>query len=271
MSGIQLTDFVQINSLSKASTALLINADGREGVIYFSDGDIIHATCGDLVGEEAFYELINFKGGTIETFYPNSIPDTTITTPVDALLLQGTLWVDETADTTVLMNEFEQNEQSATEALFEAEHSINKNGTEPASITDDEASPPVSINDEKEKQMEELKRLLSEFTNIPGVNTACLVGRDGFLLNSVTEAGTDTEMVGAIAASGFGASEAMGKQLQKGGMFMTMVEYNNGPIMLSPIGTEAFLVIIADKDANLGMIRLKIKKHSTEIVQVAGI
>ena len=119
--------------------------------------------------------------------------------------------------------------------------------------------------------MDELKQLLMEFTNITGVNTACLVGRDGFLLESIALSGVDTEMIGAIASSGFGAAEVMGNQLQKGAMSMTMVEYRNGPVMLSPVGSEAFLVIIADKDANLGMIRLKIKKHVKDIEEKSGV
>ena len=270
MTGIQLTDFIQINSLSKASTALLINADGREGVIYFSEGTVVHAICGDLTGEEAFYKLMNFKGGTIDTFYPDTIPETTISTPVDALLLQGALWADELDGGVSNLNEIDQRQQPASEAPVENEHFFVSNGTEPESKTDDVYPSEIKIGT-TEKEMDELKVLLTEFTNIPGVNTACLVGRDGLLLHSVTLSDTDAEMVGAIASSGFGASEAMGKQLQKGMMSMTMVEYNNGPIMLSPVGTEAFLVIIADKDANLGMIRLKIKKHSKEIEQSAGI
>jgi len=52
---------------------------------------------------------------------------------------------------------------------------------------------------------------------------------------------------------------------------MTMVEYENGPVMFAPVGSEAFLVIIADKDANLGMIRLKIKKHAKDIEEKSGI
>ena len=119
--------------------------------------------------------------------------------------------------------------------------------------------------------MADLKDLLTEFTNIPGVNTACLVGRDGFLLDSIAISGIDTEMIGAIASSGFGASESMGAQLGKGGMSMSMIEYDEGPVMLSPVGDEAFLVIVAEKEANLGMIRLKIKKHSGEIKHTASI
>lgn len=119
--------------------------------------------------------------------------------------------------------------------------------------------------------MANLQELLTEFTNIPGVNTACLVGRDGFLLDSVTIAGTDAETIGAIASSGFGASESMGTQLDKGSLTMSMIEYDNGPVMLAPVGGDAFLVIVADKNSNLGMIRLKIKKHAGEIANAAAI
>ena len=123
----------------------------------------------------------------------------------------------------------------------------------------------------EEEKMGTLQELLTEFTNIPGVNTACLVGRDGFLLDSVTIAGTDAETIGAIASSGFGASESMGNQLDKGIMAMSMIEYDNGPVMLAPVGSDAFLVIVADKNSNLGMIRLKIKKHAGEIATAAAI
>jgi len=63
----------------------------------------------------------------------------------------------------------------------------------------------------------------------------------------------------------------MGNQLGKGQLSMSMIEYDEGPVMLSPIGEDAFLVVVADKDANLGMIRLKIKKHTGDIVASAAI
>ncbi len=270
MTGIQLTDIVQIHHLSQASTVLRINDDGREGVIYFSEGAIVHATCDDLVGEEAFYKLMSFKGGTMETFYMDKFPESTISTPVDVLLLKGTLLNDEMNEDADDLKEFDPDRQPASEMLDEEGPPAAIYEPELEPVTDD-VYPAETNNGEKEEDMDELKELLTEFTNIPGVNTACLVGRDGFLLHSVALSGIDAEMIGAIASSGFGASEAMGKQLQKGGMSMTMVEYDNGPVMFSPVGSEAFLVIIADKDANLGMIRLKIKKHARDIEQKAGI
>jgi predicted regulator of Ras-like GTPase activity (Roadblock/LC7/MglB family) len=97
------------------------------------------------------------------------------------------------------------------------------------------------------------------------VTAVCLVGRDGFLLDSIARTGMDTEMIAAIASSGFGSAESIGRQLGKGSLAMTMLEFDRGPVMFSPAGEEAFLVIIAEKDSNLGMIRLKIKKYSSEL------
>ncbi|OGW33690.1 MAG: hypothetical protein A2X59_07005 [Nitrospirae bacterium GWC2_42_7] len=115
------------------------------------------------------------------------------------------------------------------------------------------------------------KEILNELAKLQNVDAVCLVARDGFLLDSIARTGIDTEMISAIASSGFGASESMGRQLGKGDMIISMVEFEKGPVMFSPIGDDAFLVIIADKEANLGMIRLKLKKHSGELLIAAAI
>ncbi|EKD39526.1 MAG: hypothetical protein ACD_75C00377G0001, partial [uncultured bacterium] len=123
----------------------------------------------------------------------------------------------------------------------------------------------------EEFEMTEIQKILAEFTNIEGVHTACLVGRDGFLLDSLGRAGIDAEMIGAIASSGFGSAESMGNQLGQGDLRMTMFEYANGPVMFAPVGEEAFLVIVADQETNLGWIRISIKKNSKKIKEVASL
>lgn len=119
--------------------------------------------------------------------------------------------------------------------------------------------------------MTNIQQILAEFTNIEGVHTACLVGRDGFLLDSIARSGIDAEMIGAIASSGFGSAESMGNQLGQGDLNMTMFEYGNGPVMFAPVGSEAFLVIVADKDTNLGWIRIAIKKNTKKIAEAASL
>ena len=249
VAGIELSDIIQINCLSKTASALRVKTVGKEGRIFFENGSIIHAECGGLPPEEAFYDILTFKGGMIESIALRESPERTILKDTEALLLEGASRIDEAkaAPPPTMAEESKAPELKSTQ---------NK----------------VSIQDERDKEeeiMNGLKKLLGEFTNLPGVNTACLVGRDGFLLDSIAIAGTDSEMIGAIASGGFGASESMGKQLQKGSLTMTMIEYAEGPVMLAPIGQEAFLVVVADKEANLGMIRLKIKKHALDIAKTA--
>ncbi len=242
VAGVGLTDVIQIKALSGVNSALRVKEGDRQGIIYFENGQVVHAICDDLEGEEAFYQIMEFTGGLLDSINVTNMPDHTIAVPVGVLLIEGMRRSDE---------------KSAAEVVAES--------------SDKENSVVEVDNAKKEDDMADLKQVLTEFTNIPGVNTACLVGRDGFLLDSIAISGIDTEMIGAIASGGFGASEAMGSQLGKGALSMSMIEYNDGPVMLSPIGDDAFLVVVAEKDANLGMIRLKIKKHSADIVESAAI
>jgi hypothetical protein len=137
---------------------------------------------------------------------------------------------------------------------------------ERADITED-----VPTTSTEEFGMTEIQSILAEFTNIEGVHTACLVGRDGFLLDSLARAGIDAEMIAAIASSGFGSAESMGNQLGQGDLRMTMFEFENGPVMFAPVGEDAFLVIVADQDTNLGWIRISIKKNTKKIKEVAAL
>ena len=78
-------------------------------------------------------------------------------------------------------------------------------------------------------------------------------------------------MIAAIASSGFGSSESMGGQLGQGDLRMTMFEFENGPVMFAPVGTDAFLVIVAEEATNLGWIRVSIKKNTKKIQEAAAL
>ncbi|MBU0482138.1 MAG: response regulator [Proteobacteria bacterium] len=269
VSGVGLTDVIQIKGMSRVTSALRVKDGEQQGIIYFDEGQIIHAICDDLEGEEAFYRILEFKGGVLDSMNVSNFPSRTIDLPIEALLIEGARRFDEAnAGISRKDEEFNLAGLDKAEDLFV---SANNKARTPIKEPTKKDGGKKHINHEEDEVMAELKDVLTEFTNIPGVNTACLVGRDGFLLDSIAISGIDTEMIGAIASSGFGASESMGAQLGKGGMSMSMIEYDNGPVMLSPIGEEAFLVIVAEKEANLGMIRLKIKKHSREIASTAAI
>ena len=61
--GLQLTDIIQMNCLSRLTTALIVTRDGEKGIIYFNEGEVVHAECGSQKGTEAFYRILSWQEG----------------------------------------------------------------------------------------------------------------------------------------------------------------------------------------------------------------
>ncbi|MBM4326328.1 MAG: dynein regulation protein LC7 [Deltaproteobacteria bacterium] len=114
--------------------------------------------------------------------------------------------------------------------------------------------------------MPSVKQKLSELLKVDGVNTAVVVGRDGFVIDGLTNgAAMDVEAIGAVISTGVGTAEVMGRELKVGAMSQGMMEYKDGIILMSFLGREAILACVAEANANLGNVRYQIKKFSPEI------
>lgn len=268
--GIDLVDIVQFNSLSRATVALKVATGDREGMIFFKDGAVVHAMCGREMGEDAFFTILSFNGGSLQNIRGVQPPVVSINKSIEALLFETAVKNDERADS---------KSSSGGKSLLEPIAGLDDYAqAAPAETPENEttAQNSADLTDQQETfteefEMTEIQKILAEFTNIEGVHTACLVGRDGFLLDSLARAGIDAEMIGAIASSGFGSAESMGNQLGQGDLRMTMFEFASGPVMFAPVGEEAFLVIVADQDTNLGWIRISIKKNTKKIQEAAAL
>ena len=107
--------------------------------------------------------------------------------------------------------------------------------------------------------MQDTHSILKELTNAPGIHQSLVVGRDGFVIETVGD--MDSESVGAIISTALGAIEAMGRDCNQGSLFEVMAEYDNGIIIAAPLGKDAVLGIVSDNSANLGGIRHAVKKN----------
>jgi len=88
--------------------------------------------------------------------------------------------------------------------------------------------------------MPSVKQKLSELLKVDGVNTAVVVGRDGFVIDGLTNgAAMDVEAIGAVISTGVGTAEVMGRELKVGAMSQGMMEYKDGIILMSFLGREA--------------------------------
>lgn len=277
LDGIDLIDIVQFNGLSKATSALKVTTADQEGMIFFKKGEVVHAMCDNMSGEKAFFKVLEFQGGTLQNIRGVEPPIVSINKNLESLLFESAVRNDEETSKnesesahsqTSFLDIFNSGEQEPSDEASTSEKTLGNTFQRETKLTHTDTEEPITTED---IEMTNIQKILAEFTNIDGVHTACLVGRDGFLLDNIARSGIDAEMIGAIASSGFGSAESMGNQLGQGDLNLTMLEYTDGPVMFAPVGSEAFLVIVADKETNLGWIRLTIKKNSKVIEQAADL
>ncbi|MBI5846893.1 MAG: response regulator [Nitrospirae bacterium] len=264
--GITLPAFLQLVEMEKKTCTLKIGSHGRKGFLYFQEGILVDADNSLDEQEKAALDIVCWDDPEIEIESICRKKIRNIQQPLTYILMEGYRIRDEKMKAAGVQPSIH------AEAKEVGPDSVDF-GTFLKEINEEETAQkietPKTIT--REDKMATTKEILSELAKIQSVDAVCLVARDGFLLDSIARTGIDTEMIGAIASSGFGASEAMGRQLGKGNMTISMIEFEKGPVMLSPVGDDAFLVVIAEKDANLGMIRLKLKKHCGELAVAAAI
>ncbi|MDD2580536.1 MAG: DUF4388 domain-containing protein [Desulfuromonadaceae bacterium] len=95
VTGLSLTDVIQLKGHNKYTGAISVEFGDSKGVIYFVDGEIIHAEQGDKSGEPAIYAIIKWPGGTF-TIHPEMTSSVcTIHYRTDYLLLEALRRLDE--------------------------------------------------------------------------------------------------------------------------------------------------------------------------------
>ncbi len=93
--GLGLTDVIQINHHNRFSGCIAIESASGNALLFFRDGEIIHAEQGDRSGEEALYEVLGWPPGKFR-LQPNvTTTRSTIQKSAQHLLLDAHRILDE--------------------------------------------------------------------------------------------------------------------------------------------------------------------------------
>ena len=96
---IDVLDVVQMMLLSGQSLVLeVMSHEGRRGLLYISNGEICHAKCGGLEGEEALYWALGLRSGSFSTLAWVAPERTTIDRPGQMLLVEAARRRDELSE-----------------------------------------------------------------------------------------------------------------------------------------------------------------------------
>lgn len=118
-----------------------------------------------------------------------------------------------------------------------------------------------------------LKALLQQVMEIKGVRSAAVVDADGLVLEGVSSEDTDLSFVGGAIASTLASSKALAGLLGEGRITQTMIEYENGPVLMTPIESEGkeFVAVLTLDTANaLGRVRFQLRKLLPDLAQVVA-
>ena len=107
--------------------------------------------------------------------------------------------------------------------------------------------------------------ILKEISDIKGVNAVVVVGRDGFVIESVGHMpNANLDVLGASIASSINGIVELGTELNVGNFSDMFVTFKGAMIMCFPVG-DAICGIAGEDASTLGLIRHKTHKLVPEL------
>jgi DNA-binding response OmpR family regulator len=101
LSHMDLPGVVQMLTHTRQSGALYVNANVIDGIIFFENGNVTHAECGDLVGDDAVVQIVKFCNGMESGSYKflpgESAATRTVLRSATELMLNALRELDESA------------------------------------------------------------------------------------------------------------------------------------------------------------------------------
>lgn len=110
----------------------------------------------------------------------------------------------------------------------------------------------------RSKQMvEELKKLQ---ISSPDIQASALVSIDGLIIASALPGRVEEDRVSAMSAAMLSLGERISIELRRGDLDQVYIRGDNGYVLLTSVGQDAVLTVMASVNAKLGLIFLDIRR-----------
>lgn len=119
--------------------------------------------------------------------------------------------------------------------------------------------------DRSKLMVEELKKLQ---ISSPTIQASAVVSVDGLIMASALPAPVEEDRVSAMSAAMLSLGDRISAELRRGDLDQVYIRGDKGYVMLTAVGTEAVLAVMASVDAKLGLIFLDIKRTAESLAQL---
>ena len=87
-----------------------------------------------------------------------------------------------------------------------------------------------------------------------------MVSADGFHIASVLKPCMEENRIAAMGATILSLGERVSEELAKGSLEQITIKGHNGYVILTGVGKDAVMVVLADNNAKLGLLLMEIRK-----------
>jgi len=226
-----VADLIQHNCEDQRTARIQLLHDGVEASIFLDQGNVVHAVCGDLEGEDAVFKVLGWKDGTFSLDMDMASPTKTIERSCNGLLLKGAQLLDETSNTNIETTNKKEKKMKKGEIIAET-----------------------------------LQQLLQQSTDVQG---AAIVGTDGLVYSAIVpEKDLDENIVGAASAAILGLSKRSVGQLKRGNFTQTLIQGDSGNIIVTGLSEQTLFVGLTPKEVNLGMAFAEVRDFADKLIDI---
>jgi CheY-like chemotaxis protein len=227
---IDLVTVMQIINLEKKTSALQIDLGEKQGMIYFIEGEVVHAQYNGIEGERAVLRLITLNSGVISVKKIKDQVKRNIDIPFVELMMSIMKTIDE------------------VRSRYELALKQSANGDQ-----------------YKNKEVHTaISEILDSLTDVKGYMGCGVFTPSGELLEGTSEMeGLRFEETGTLIRSTLSGSEKMSRKIGFGDMDMIQLYSNEGVFLAKCYNDDKIhfhTILVVKTDGNVAMGKLKLKK-----------
>lgn len=113
--------------------------------------------------------------------------------------------------------------------------------------------------------VEELKKL--QITS-PDIQASAVISVDGLIMASALPRSVEEDRVSAMSAAMLSLGERISIELRRGNLQQVYIRGDQGYVLITAVGTEAVLTVMANNQAKLGLMFLEIKRTAGKISEL---
>lgn len=121
------------------------------------------------------------------------------------------------------------------------------------------------VQSRNERMMEELRTLRR---NSPDVEASAIVSADGLTIASDLPSGVEEDRVSAMSAAMLSLGERISSELSRGSLEQVYIRGDRGYVILTAVGEESVLTVLARQEAKLGLVFLDMRRAAESLSQI---